>query len=83
MLTPSIKANENGRGRGFVRGKGKYVNTCYRCGVEGHKPYECPKKQNSSNHDKVRLQVPLENETSTFGENVIVLQQKHRELNVP
>ena len=40
--------NNTGRSRGsFGRGKGNYVITCYHCGVEGHKKYEWPKKQNS------------------------------------
>ena len=30
------------RGRGF--GHGKYVITCYNCGVEGQKSLECPER---------------------------------------
>jgi hypothetical protein len=33
--------NGVGRSRGFRRGKGRYVITCYHCGVEGHKKSEC------------------------------------------
>lgn len=40
--------NNIGRGReSFGRGKGKYVITCYHCGVEGHKKSKCLEKQNS------------------------------------
>ena len=36
--------NGASRGRGFRRGKGKFVITCYRCGVERHKALECLEK---------------------------------------
>jgi hypothetical protein len=37
--------NGAGRGRGFRRGKGKFVITCYRCGVEGHKAWNAQKSK--------------------------------------
>jgi len=36
--------NGASRGRGFRRRKGKFVITCYRCGVERHKALECLEK---------------------------------------
>jgi hypothetical protein len=47
-----------GRGRGF--GRGKYVITCYRCRVEGHKASECPEKQNTGRRNEARTQVTQE-----------------------
>jgi hypothetical protein len=39
--------NDTRRGRGFIRVKGKYIITCYRCGVERHKAYKCQEKNNT------------------------------------
>jgi hypothetical protein len=66
-----------GRGRGF--GQGKYVITCYRCGVEGHKASECPERQNTMRRNEARTQVTQEDETTVVGGNVEVLQQEQGE----
>jgi hypothetical protein len=66
-----------GRGRGF--GRGKYVITCYRCGVEGHKASKCLERQNATRRTEARTQVTQADETTVVGGNVEVLQQEKGE----
>jgi hypothetical protein len=47
LVAKVIEEEMIGRGRGFRRGKGKYIITFYRYGVEGHKASECLEKHNS------------------------------------
>jgi hypothetical protein len=60
-----------GRGRGF--GHGKYVITCYNCGVEGHKASECPERHNAARRNEARMQVTQADEATTTCGNVEVI----------
>jgi hypothetical protein len=66
-----------GKGIGF--GRGKYVITCYRCGVEGHKASECLEKQNTVRRNEARMQVTQKDETTIVGGNVGVIHQEQGE----
>jgi len=66
-----------GRGRCF--GRGKYVITCYRCGIEGHKASECSERQNAARRNEARTLVTKEYEIVVVGWNVEVLQQEYGE----
>ena len=75
----SARGNGVGSGRGFGRVRGKYVITCYRCGVESHKASECPERQGPSNKGDARIHMTMVDEASIAGENVIVLLQEQGE----
>jgi len=69
----STRWNGVGRGKGFERGKGKFVITCYRCGVEGHKASKCPEKKGPSKRCDAIMQVTMGGHAMVVGEDVVVL----------
>ena len=77
--SPRTRVNEAVKGRGFGRGRGKYVITCYRCGVEGNKALECLEKQGSNKRGDAKMQMTVVDETSVVEDNVTMLQQEQGE----
>ena len=50
--------------------------TYYRCGVEGHKVFEFPKKKDVNKKSDARTKVTMSEKALLVGDNVIVLQQE-------
>ena len=53
----SNRGNGTRRGRGFGRGKCKYVITCSSCRLVGHKASECPETKNSGKRIEAKTKV--------------------------
>ena len=62
--------NHGSRGKGFGKGKCKYVITCYNCGVEGHNAFEFLEKNNLGTKSEDRTHVTHEDETLIVGDSV-------------
>ena len=69
----STRGNGSDRGKGFSRGKGKFVITCYRCGVEGHKSSKCPERQGPNKRGGARTQVTIAGDATVVREYLVVL----------